>query len=238
MQLARKLTLLVMAAMSLAALAAPQALAQEPEAHDQTPNLEGRVEPGGTLCPPVTPSPAPAPGPTTTTGGCRVHIGGRNTVIVGHIFAMEFTDTTCDIEFDARLDGSVEGYLTHVEMTQGTLGTCTRRPCGSSPTMEGRAWSTYAHEELNPPKEVLTLLFCVWGTADMTNTHCEVDIPFTETEGGVPTNHRYHFTPNDAACDGVAGFRGELTGEWKTEMVTAPLNGEGQSEQQIEINHV
>ena len=79
---------------------------------------------------------------------------------------------------------------------------------------------------------------CFWGISDTTNTHCELNIPFTETEAGTPSNHRYHFVTNDTPCNGIAGFRGELTGEWNTEMVLAPLNGENQSEQHIEINHV
>ena len=239
MRLARKLTLLVMAAMSVAALVAPQAFAQEPLVHNQNPELEARVEPGGTLCPPVTPSPAPVPGPTATAGGCRVHARGLNIVLVAHIFGFESVDSTCDTEFDARLDGSAEGYLTHAEITQGTQGTCTRRPCGStSPGVEGRAWSGFGRERgAVTPREGITVLFCLWGLENQTNTHCEVTIPFTETEGGVATNHRYHFIANDTPCHGTAGFRGELTGEWNTEMVSE-INGEMQDEQRVEVNHV
>jgi hypothetical protein len=241
MRLARKLTLLAMAAMSLAALAAPQASAQEPLTHNQTPELQARVEPpatNGALCPAVAPSPAPVPGPLATSGGCRVHASGANIVLRMHTFGIESTDSTCNTEFDARLDGSGEGYLTHAELTQGTQGTCTRRPCSfEGPNTEGRAWSTYMRENAATPHETITVLFCLWNLSTMTDYHCEVSIPFTETEGGVSTNHRYNFVANDLPCHGNPNPRGEITGTWNTEMVLG-TNQENESEQQIEVNHI
>ena len=235
----RKLTLLVMAVVSVAALVAPPAFAQEPLIHNQNPELEARAEPGGILCPAVTPSPAPSPAPTTTAGGCRVHVAGRNIVLFQHVFGFEFLDSTCDTEFDARLDSSAEGYLTHAELTQGTQGVCTKRPCGSTaPTPESRAWSVYA-SEVAAGQETVTILFCLWETDDTENIHCEVTLPFTEREGGVPVNHRYHVIASpEVGCHGsVPGFGPELTGEWNAEMVLG-TNGESQSEQHVEVNHV
>ena len=237
MRYAHTLVLLVMAALSIAALIAPQALAQEPLQHNQSPDLQARVEPGGTLCPVVTPTPVPTTPPVNTSGGCRIHARGLNILLEAHIFGFETVDSTCDTEFDARLDSSAEGYLTHAELTQGTQGTCTRRPCGTtSPGVEGRPWSAYGREN-GAEFETITVLFCLWGIDNQTNTHCEVSIPFAEFEGGVPTNHRYQIVAFDQECHGVAGFRGELTGVWNTEMVTG-TNGESQTEQQVEINHL
>lgn len=246
MSFARKLVLLAMAAIAVTAMAAPSAFAQnEPLAHNQTPKLEVRAEPAATLCPAVTPSPAPNPAPGVTGGGCRVHASGPNIVLLQHVFGAESVASTCNVEFDARLDAQAEGYLTHSELTQGTQGTCTRRPCGLglAGTPEGRAFSAYGRE-VGPGSEQVTALFCVENLDGSTDTHCEVDIPFTE-----PTNHRYRFlTPpqnpagqpansGGAPGHGPAGFRCELAGQFDTEAVLG-TTGENQAEQQVEVNHV
>jgi hypothetical protein len=241
MSFARKLALPAMAAIAMTAVVAPSALAQEPLAHSQSGDLQLRTEPSGALCPAVTPSPAPNPGPVSTTGGCVVHIAATNLVLLAHVFGIEATDMTCNFESDARLDASAEGYLTHAELTQGSLGTCTRRPCGAQFGSEGRAWSTHGREDPLSIGDggILTFLFCMWETTDTTNTHSEVSITFFES-----SYHRSRFTTpssqggtGGAACHGVAGFRGELVGTLDTETFIGTTQ-EASPEQQVEINHL
>lgn len=225
----RKFALVATAAGIVMALAAPVASGQEPLSHTQSPDLTATAESTGAPCPAVSPSPAPSPAPLSISGGCLIHGSGANIFLVAHVFGIESVDSTCNWEFNGRLDSSGEGYLSHVEMTQGTAGTCSRRPCGSSMHPEGRAWSIYGRETI-PGTRQLTLLFCTWQTGHMTNTHCEVSVPFTE-----PTNHRYTITANDSACHGVAGSRGELSGTWNLE-TALNLGFEG-FPQHVEINH-
>lgn len=215
------------------ALTAPSAVAQnEPLAHNQSPGTVATVEPGGTPCPAVTPSPAPAPGPTSTAGGCRVHFSGPNIVLVAHVFGIESVDSTCNWEFDVRFDSVGEGFFAHLELNQGTQGTCTRRPCGSSASIEGRASSLQVLSWFFPPQvRILVFLLCLENHGGGSPpTHCEVSATLTE-----PTNHRYRIGTNDSACHGVAGFRGEFTGTWNTE-TTLGTTGEAQAEQQVELN--
>lgn len=241
MSFVRKLTLLATAAIVATAVAAPSALGQEPLAHLQSPDLQVRTEPSSILCPLVLPSPAPTPGPISTTGGCVVHIAAPNLVLLAHVFGIESVDMTCNFETDARLDGSAEGYLTHVELTQGTLGTCTRRPCGADFSPEGRAWSAYGFEDPLSIGDggILRVLLCLWRTDNTTNTHCEIPLSFYES-----SNHRYRFTTSSqqggsggTACHGVAGFRGELVGTFNTETFPATTQ-EGSQEHHIEVNHL
>lgn len=236
MRISTKLLLLATMAIAAIAMATAPALAQEPLVHPQPDGgLTATFEPGGVPCPNVAPSPAPPLSPTATAGGCRIHASGANIVLVAHVFGIESVDGTCNIEFDARLDGQVEGYLTHMEMTQGSQGTCTRRPCGAAephPPSEGRAWSAFGRETA-VGQRALTFLMCLWVRGDPTpqSVHCEFSIPFSE-----PANHRYMLTANNSACHGIGSPRWELTGTWNFESVPA-TNGEGQTEQHVEINH-
>jgi hypothetical protein len=246
MRIARKLMLLAVMAIAATALAAPSAFAQsEPLAHDQTPNVRVFQEVAGVdpVCPAVSPASPPGSGTFATSGGCRVHASAPNVVLRAHVFGVESVDSTCNVEFDMRVDGAGEGYLTHHEFTQGTQGTCERRACDQSeappfpPTpgvaqSEGRPWRYHGHEE-GPGNEVVTALFCIQERSELNGprTHCEVSLALTS-----PTLHRPRVTGNDSACHGTAGFRGEVTGVFNVEAVPG-TTGEGQLEQQVEILH-
>lgn len=245
MRLARKVTLLAMMAIAAMAIAAPSAFAQEPLAHlQENGGVQVRSEPSpgtaGPLCPAVTPTNPPAtPEVFTAAGGCRVHVSGTSIVLTAHVFGIESVDSTCNVEFDMRVDSDGEGWLTHHEFTPAPVGTCTRRPCHQGglpipPTgqQEGRPWGFYGHE-IAPNNEVIRAVFCVEprGQVDGPLTHCDITLPLTQT-----TNHRYRVIGTDTPCSGIGGFRGEITGTLAVE-ATPATTGENQAEQQVEITH-
>ena len=100
------------------------------------------------------------------------------------------------------------------------------------------------------PRETATVLLCL---SDKNNehgaqTHCEVELSFTETSGGFPTDHRYHFSarPLDPVDGGIPCHhsptteepRAEILGEFNAENVNSPAGPEGGSgEHRVEINH-
>jgi hypothetical protein len=246
MRLARKLVLLAMMAIAAMAVVAPSAFAQnEPLVHNQDPQAEVRAEPGGGLCPAVTPAPpAPAtPEVFTTGGGCRLHITGPDIVLTAHVFGIESTDSTCDVEFDMRVDGQGEGYLSHFEFTPTASGqgTCTRRACHQSeagtppPTgqSEGRPWGFWGREVATGAINI-TALFCVEprGNPNGAETHCQIVLPLTEI-----ANHHYRVVGNDTPCAGTAGFRGEITGTLEAEEPPFNSSPEG-AYSEVEINHL
>ena len=243
MRLARKLTLLAVMAIAAMAVAAPSAFAQtEPLAHDQdTGGVIVNQEPAGTACPAVTPVAPPAtPEVFAAAGGCRVHISGTAIVLTAHVFGIESTDSTCNVEMDMRVDSGGEGWLSHLEFTQGATGTCTRRAChqteaGTPPPTgqsEGRPWGFYG-DETGPGTEVIRALFCVEprGNPNGALTHCDITLPLTQT-----AVHRYRVIGTDTPCSGTAGFRGEITGTLAVEAALG-TTGEGQAEQNVEIAH-
>jgi hypothetical protein len=214
-----------MLAIAATALMAPTALAQEPLAHDQTPELQAGTEPGNQPCPAVV-----AHGGGLTEGGCVLHVTGTNIQFIVHTAGgMEAITSTCNMEFTARLDSAVEGFLTHVEMVAPPGFECHRRPCGVVMSGdEGRPWAVSA-SEIGAGDEILRVLLCV--RDDVGNeAHCEVDLDFTQ-----PVDHRYRLaTPaGGASCHGVPR---EINGIWNVEG-TPEITGEGQFEQQLEINH-
>jgi hypothetical protein len=242
MRIARKLTLLAMLAIAATALAAPSAFAQtEPELHNQAPRLLAAQEvhaANDVACPAVTPSPPPNPGPLVTVGGCRLHYLATTVVLSAHLSAggTEVVVSTCDVEFDVRLDGAAEGYIAHQEFTQGATGTCTRRACGqvTPPTSEGRAYTVYGQETEvagQGPREELVALFCTEDLANPVASHCEVTVPFAQT-----ATHRYQFTASDVSGHGAVFPHCELTGTFNQE-ATLQTTGEAQAEQNIEIRH-
>ncbi|HYJ00271.1 MAG TPA: hypothetical protein VEX36_11440 [Thermoleophilaceae bacterium] len=243
MRLARRLTSFAMFAISAMALAAPLAFAQsgEPELHNQTPRLLVAQEvhaANDVVCPAVTPTPPPNPGPLVTAGGCRGHYSAPNVVRSVHLSAggTEVVISTCNAEFDIRLDAAGEGYLAHQEFTQGTQGTCTWRACGqvTPPTSEGRAYTVYLQETEvvgQGPREGAVILFCFENIDGTGASHCEVTVPMNQT-----ATHRYQFNANDVSGHGVAFPHCELTGLF-TEEVTLGTTGEGQLEQRVEIRH-
>lgn len=239
MCIARKLSLLAVLVMVAAVtLAAPLASAQtEPEAHNQSPRLAVREEvhaANDVVCTPVTPSPPPVPGPTVTNGGCRLHVSGLGITLVSHLSAggAEVQVSDCNYEFDVRIDPAGEGYLAHQELT-GAGAVCTRKPCGqlTPPTSEGRAWSFFLFETEPVPRERAVILFCHEPTAGGAASHCEVTIPLEEV-----SNHRFRLTAADAPGHGATFPRCELDGIFNVESVPA-VNGELQSEQNVEIQH-
>jgi hypothetical protein len=242
MRLARKLTLLAMLAIAATALAAPTAFAQtEPEGHNQTPRLIVQQEvhaANDVNCPNVTPSPPPLVSPTVTAGGCRQHYTAPNVPLTQHVAAgTEVLVSTCDVEFEIRLDLAGEGWIVHQEFTQGTVGTCTRRACGQlqPPTSEGRAYTVYLQETEvagQGPRESAVVLFCTEFMDGTSPGHCEITVPLSQT-----ATHRYQFTAVDlAGHPGNVFPRCELSGTF-TQEATLGTTGEGQLEQNVEIRH-
>jgi hypothetical protein len=231
MRIARKLAMLAIAVM---ALAAPTALAQiEPELHNQTPRLivAQEVHAGADLaCPAVVPTPPAVVSPTVTSGGCRVHVASvGNVPLVAHLSAggSEVQVSTCQVEFDIRIDAEGEGWITHQEFS-GPLEFCTRQPCGVTAAQEGRAYSFHM-SEVEPPArtENAQVLFCTEPIGVTQPSHCEVTFPLSQT-----STHRYSFVGNDVSGHGTAFPHCELTGTFNVE-TTLGTSGEGQLEQQI-----
>ena len=244
MRIARTLTLLAMLAIAASALAAPSAFAQtEPLAHNQTPLLSIQQEVHGAAdanCPLVTPSPAPSPGPLVTAGGCRIHVSAPIVELWAHLSpgGSEVLVSTCNLEFDMRLDATGEGYMAHQELTASAQGQCTRRACGqvTPPTSEGRAWSVFLRETEPAPTERLTFLSCIEALDGTGASHCEFTVTGTE-----PTPHAYRFTVADASGHGTSFPHCEwgsqsTPGVFGTEAVLG-TTGEAQAEQRIEIRH-
>lgn len=243
---ARKLTPLVAPAAIVAAVTvsvAPMAFAQPQEQalHNQTPRLLATQEVhavNDVACPVVTPTPPPLPSPLVTAGGCRLHFSGPNVSLSAHLSAggAEVLVSTCDIEFDLRLDAAGEGWISHQELTQGTVGSCTRRARGqvTPPTSEGRAWQIYLQEiEVAGvgPRENALIIFCT-KTLDGTNlVHCPTIIPFSQ-----PVQHRYRITAADVSSLGSFFPNCEHTGTFDSEAMLG-TTGEGQLEQNVEVRH-
>jgi hypothetical protein len=238
MRHAPKLMLLAVSAIATTALAAPSGFAQtEPMLHTKVSRLivQSEVhETNDVNCPLVAPSPAPNPGPLTTTGGCRLHVSGTNVVTSAHVSAgVEMVGSTCDWEFNVRVDSVGEGYISHQELT-GLPADCARRPCGQvvPPTGEGRAWSMFMDEREPGPTEQMELLYCLENRADGTNPrHCEVELPISQ-----PTVHRYRLTAVDVSGHGTTFPDCEIDGTFDVEAVLGNT-GENLAEQNVEIRH-
>jgi hypothetical protein len=239
----RNLALHAMLAIAATALVAPSAFAQtEPELHPQAPRIAASQEIHGAadaVCPPVTPNPPVAVSPTSTAGGCRGHISGPNVALIAHLSAggTEVTVSTCDFEFDLRIDPDGEGWFSHHEFTPGTVGVCSRRACGqlTPPTSEGRAWTVYLQETEvagQGPRESMTFLFCTENLDGTSRGHCEITLPMSQ-----PSLHRYRFIANDAQGHGTAFPHCEWTGTFDEEAVLG-TTGEFQTEQRVEIRHI
>jgi hypothetical protein len=240
MRIARKLTLLAMLAIAATALAAPTAFAQvEPELHNQTPRIivQQEVHAANDInCPLVTPSPPPAVAPTVTGGGCRLHVSGPAIALSAHLSAggTEVPVSTCDVEFDLRVDVAGEGWISHQEFTGGAA--CTRRACGqiTPPTSEGRAYTVYMQETEvagQGPREQAVVLFCTEALDGSGASHCEITVPLSQT-----ATHRYQFNVVDASGHGTTFPHCELNGTFNQEAVLQ-TSGEGNLEQNVEIRH-
>lgn len=239
MRLTNRLMLLAVMTATALLLVTPSAFAQgsetEPLAMPGSTDLSASSETTGAPCSAVSPATPPASGTYSTSGGCLAHGAGLNIRVHGHLFGIESTDSTCNWELAIRL-GLPLGLMIHQELTSGTVGTCTRKPCDqasfTNPQSEGRPWRAFAFEsQTGAPEERLTLLFCLEDRdADGGNRrHCNATIPFTET-----ANHRYAFTANDLNASGTP--RCELEGTLSFES-NAGDGGEGPYTQ-VEINHL
>ena len=263
MGIVRKLVMLAMMAVAATALAAPSAFAAsasqhdgasfEPELPHTAPELQIREETSNFLCPAVTPAAGTVPSPHIASGGCKGHVRGNAIRFVGHLSTgAEFVVFTCDIEFEVRIDSTGQGWITHQELTDVTPLSCPRHPCPELPEpiepAETKAWGI-SLREVGPvaPSATATLLLCLSQRDDEhgPQLHCELEVPFTETEAGVATNHRYHFNanPNDPVtggipCHSASRSSTEILGEFNTEMVNSFGGPEGGvAEHRIEINH-
>jgi hypothetical protein len=237
MQRIRTLTLLAMLAIAASALATPSAFAQnEPLPHNQTPRLIVNQEvhaAADTFCPLVTPSPAPVPGPTTTGGGCRIHVTGSDIEFWGATpGGAEPLYWQCDMEFVMRLDAAAEGYMSHLELTPGSLGQCTLKPCRNPalPASEDRAWSVSLRDAEASP-EAITFLICI--VYQDQPLHCEHTLPFVRTG-----QHRYAFNAPFVTSPhgGSSILPCRLRGAFSIETVSE-VTGEAEAEQLPEIRH-
>ena len=173
------------------------------------------------------------------------HIGG----------GVEVQLSDCNLEVEARVDSTGRGWVTHQELTDVSAGSCTREPCPQLPEpaepAETKAWGVTVRET-GPvvPRETATVLFCLVSrdSPHGAQTHCELEVSFTETEAGVATNHRYHANggENDPLTGGVPCHhtptteepRAEVYGEANVEMVDSAAGPEGgAAETRVEINH-
>ena len=105
MRYANRLVLLAVVAAVVMALAAPSASAIEP--------ITVVNEAGTANCPNVVKNPA---NDHDITGGCLTHAEGELTVFF-HIFGIESTELTCRVEFEMRIGGNGEGYITSQTIT-------------------------------------------------------------------------------------------------------------------------
>jgi hypothetical protein len=167
-------------------------------------------------------------------GGCRLHMASAGLVsLTVHLAAggVETMVSSCNVEFDVRIDAAAEGWISHHEFTGDAA--CTRLACGqANPSSEGRAW-TFHMAEVEPPArtEQATILFCHQLLDGQSPTHCEVRIPLTQT-----SMHRYRLTASDASGHGAAFPHCELTGTFDVEAAGA-LSGEALVYQSVEIRH-
>ena len=265
MRIVRKLVLLASMAIAATAFAAPSAFAAtapqgdgrslEPQLPHSSPELQTRAEPGGLLCPAVSPAPGTNPAPHITAGGCKVHGRGNAIRLGAHISGgVEVQVSNCDVEVELRLNSTGGGWITHQELTDVVAGSCTREPCPEVPEpaepAEAKAWGFAPRETQAVGQTRATVLFCLVSRNDPhgPQSHCEVELPFTETEGGIATNHRYHSNAgvNDPVTGGVPCHhnptteepRAEIFGEANAEMVDSAAGPEGGVvERRIEINH-
>ena len=266
MRILRKLVLLAIMAIAATALAAPTAFGASASQHDgrslepqlphTAPELQVREETSNVLCPAVTPAAGTVPSPTLTSGGCKAHVRGNAIRLIAHLpDGNEIQVSNCNVELELRIDSTGRGWITHQELVDVTMGSCTRHPCPQLPEpaepAEAKAWGFSLRERGTVvPRETATVLFCLSASSDEhgPQSHCEVEVPFTETEGGVATNHRYHFDArrDDPITAGVSCHhspqtevpRGEIFGEFNTEMVNSLAGPEGGVvEHRVEINH-
>lgn len=255
MRLTSKLWLLAIVVLAASAITAPSAVAQEPLVQNPA-GLTITSEPGSDPCSSVTPDPEPTSGTFETAGGCRVHFMGVGISLRVHVSGIEVVVATCHIEFDMRTAANGRGYLNHQEFMPGLPdpNSCPRRPCHYPATMahpeppvswdgfhrEARPWRFFVRENAVAPKETITFILCVETrhTADleMNKQHCTFTLPFTETDGGVPTDHRYTISANDVRGAGSPLPNCEISGTIFTETMQFE-NDEMQQRTQVEINH-
>lgn len=207
----RKLSLLATLVVAALAIMAPSASAA-------VGNLIVSDEATGSVCPNVSPSDSSEfPVAANVTGGCvghAVNAEGQVT-LTAHIFGIESSDSVCNNEFTARLGGNGEGYLTGVTLTGAS---CTRRPCDNA-SGQTEAWEIHGEETAAGVKR-LEAHFCVENVSDGGGrTTCHLFIPFADTG-----NHVYEFgtvnasdVPQEVGCEGFTGFRGEVSGHWRSE---------------------
>ena len=233
--------LLAMMAIAAVALTAPSAFAASASQHDSrsvepqlphtAPELQVREETSNVLCAAVAPAAGTVPSPTVTSGGCKAHVRGHNIRLIAHVGGgVEVQVSSCNWEFEVRIDSTGRGWLTHQEFTdgEGGAGACTRHPCPQLPEpaepAESKAWGFSLRERgMIAPRETFTFIFCFSNRDDEhgSQTHCELEVPFTETEAGVATNHRYHFNANpaDPVTGGIPCHHSPTTEEPRAEFI-------------------
>jgi len=218
----RILTLLALISATMA-VAAPQALGQTLEVSDE-------LNPIG-HCPDVTVE------GHEPSGGCRLHLQSQAPVVLRqHVFGVESTISTCDVEAVAHVNENAEMYLTD-QVLSGTG--CTRDPCDEA-DHENIVWHGSGQE--GPAEggrtEFVRLTFCVRSKAaeeGTAGTSCQIDVPFREMGTG---SHAYEFGIANHELSGIgpAGFRCEMIGSLLTEnefeqALTPPYDD-------VEIEHV
>lgn len=212
----RKLLLLAMIALAAMAIGAPTTSGQVAEDHE---TLEITNEETGLHCPAVNPD-------HTVDSGCLVHASSEAGVILRkHVFGIESTITTCNVEAWGRVNEDAEGYALHIQLSGAG---CQRQPCKPAGGGEPNEWPAHGDEahSVDPPRgetgtvpigtkdEIMTITFCIEPIGGGTDETCEIDAPVAETA----ISHQYEFGQvAELPGHGVGGFRCELVGHWLTE---------------------
>ena len=177
MRFARKLVLLAVMAAAITALAAPSASATEP--------ITIVNEAGTANCPAVNKNPA---NDHDITGGCLTHAEGELTVFF-HIFGIESTEFTCRVEFEMRIGGNGEGYITSQTITphpnDAGCDNNTLEPCNEAehPTATEFPWH-FTMEEIN--FGVVKAHFDICLEPAEVVSECQGEYIMTVTESGDP----------------------------------------------------
>ena len=197
----------------LLATMTPSALAQ---------TLQPKAESSGAPCPAVSLS------GTDVNGGCVIHATSESAVTLKkHVFGIESTITTCDIEFHARLDDDASGYMFEQQITGAG---CTREACAES-AGESTPWAfTGAEGSALEGDKFLATSLCVETLGGGADETCEIDLPLDSPAHFIELGH-----VTEMSAHGLSGFRCELVGHWTTE--TGGTH-DGANEEAVELDGV
>lgn len=215
----RKLLLLAVMAIAATVVAVPAASGQLQENHE---TLEYLQESIGTHCPAVS-----KPTAHTVSGGCLIHASSEAGVeLRKHVFGVESHLTSCQNEFQGRVNEDAEGFIINQALTGAS---CQRQPCKEAGQAQGTPWPAHgdeAHKATVPKagetgvpsiaghREVLTASLCIEPIGGGADETCELDFPANQVGG---THAGEYGDAAELASHGVGGFRCEVVGHWNSE---------------------